>query len=241
MENEPVTQKELPPDIDGEGKGLTWKMILAIVAVGLAALAATFFLRQPGETTTTSTSPVASLPTQPDSTTTNEPALGSAEDYFRQGNDFVQSGQLQQAVTAYQKAIELDPDYQAVYANLGVVYYQLEELDLAAQQYQRALEIDPDDGEVIYNLGALNLQRALISGGAPDTTLLEEAITLIEQSLELSPDLAEPHFTLGVAYFMLNQKEEAIKAFEEFQAKDTGKDPRASQEAQRYLDELRAE
>ena len=36
-------------------------------------------------------------------------------------------------------------------------------------------------------------------------------------------------------------KDEAIKAFESFLEKDTGTDPRASQEAQTYLDTLKAQ
>jgi tetratricopeptide (TPR) repeat protein len=55
----------------------------------------------------------------------------------------------------------------------------------------------------------------------------------------LNPDLAEPYFSLGVAYNALNQKEQAIEAFETFLARDTGEDPRAGQEAQRYLEALR--
>jgi hypothetical protein len=51
--------------------------------------------------------------------------------------------------------------------------------------------------------------------------------------------LAEPYFSLGVAYKTLNQKEKAIQAFETFLARYKGQDPRASQEAQQYLEALR--
>ena len=57
----------------------------------------------------------------------------------------------------------------------------------------------------------------------------------------MNPGLAEPYFSLGVAYGALNQSEDAIQAFETFLARDSGQDPRASQEAKRYLEALRAQ
>ena len=222
-----------------KGLGLAWTIIIAIVVVGAVAFAISIFFRE--ETPALRTTAISE-----ESASANNGEGGaiqteglSAEALFEQGNTFVQVGQFPEAIAAYQKALELNPEYLAVYANLGVVYYQTEQLDLAAQQYEKALEINPDDGEVTYNLAALNLQRALSSGAQPDQDLLDQAITLLEKALALSPDLAEPHFTLGVAYMASQNKDEAIKAFESFLAKDSGTDPRASQEAQSYLDTLR--
>jgi len=144
-------------------------------------------------------------------------------------------------VTAYQKAIELDPGLQAAYANLGVAYYQLGEFDRAASQYKKALELDPEDIEVTYNLGALYLQQALSAEGQYDPELLQQAVTQLENVNEQAPDLAEPYFSLGVAYSILNQNDRATEAFEAFLARDSGQDPRASQQAKRYLETLRGE
>src|SRR5690606_12466753 len=100
------------------------------------------------------------------------------------------------------------------------------------------LEMNPEDGEVTYKLGALNLQRALISGDEPDPQLLAQAVSQLEQALALNPNLAEPYFSLGVAYLAQNDNAKAIEAFQTFIDRDSGSDPRASQEAQRYLDSL---
>ena len=220
---------------------LGWRAVTAVIALVVIGILAYPFLRErlnvnpandtpTSETQTAITAPEATAQANPD----------SAEAQFKLGNAYVESEQLEQALTAYQKAIELDPDYQVAYANLGVVYYQLQQPDLAALQYQKALELDPNDGEVAYNLGALYLQQALLSG-QPDPDLLDQAITQLKQAMEMSPDLAEPYFSLGVAYSALNQKEEAIQAFESFLARDSGQDPRAGQEAERYLQALRGQ
>lgn len=240
MDNEnSLNDPSFIPEPESGGINTVWKIAVAVVAVVIIGFFVYPLLQRPSnqggdavvdrQTTTTG------------SQTASELEGKSAQELFELGNSIVQSGQLQRAVEAYRKAIELDPDYQAAYANLGVVYYQLEQLDLAAQQYEKALELDPKDGDVAYNLGALKLQQALLSGGQPDPDLLEQAIDQLQQALELSPDLAEPHFSLGVAYAALNRTEDAIAAFERFLELDSGQDPRASQEARRYLESLKAQ
>jgi len=215
-----------------------WRIVIILVAlviiVGLA-----YPLWQGQSSTSPTEVDIQSPLTAPESTAQANP--NSAVAQFDLGNAHVRSGELAKAVLAYNKAIELDPNYQTAYANLGVVYYQQGQFDLAASQYKKALELNPNDGDVAYNLGALYLQQALSSGEQPDSQLLNQAIDQLERVKTLAPDLAEPYFGLGVAYTILNRNEEATQAFENFLERDTGQDPRASQEAQRYLQTLQGE
>lgn len=162
----------------------------------------------------------------------------SPEEWFELGKDYYKQNQWPQAVAAFQKVIELDPTYQAAYANLGAAYHRQNNLDLAVAQYQKALELNPEDGEVVYNLAAVYIQQAA-QGGQPDAALLNQAIEQLNHALELSPNSAEPYFGLGVAYAALNQPQQAIAAFESFLDHDAGTDPRAQEEAERYLQLLR--
>jgi tetratricopeptide (TPR) repeat protein len=245
MNNDQMAHEESDPAPSLEkakSQGLGWRTGIAIVALVIVAILAYPFIQEqlnPSQpATSVNVSPVSqSQVTAPEATAQANP--DSAEAQFELGNAYVQSGQWDQAQAAFQRAIELDPNLQGAYANLGVVYYQLEKLDLAASQYQKALELNPNDGDVAYNLGALYLQQALLNSTPPNPDLLQQAIAQLKHAQELDPTLAEPYFSLGVAYNALNQKEEAIQAFETFLERDTGHDPRASQEAQRYLEALR--
>lgn len=233
-------EKSLPPINSSSSPNLLWRIgagIVAVVVIGV--LLFPLFNRQtdppptdpapPSVQSTDNTSPVETP--LPASETT-------AEDQFRLGNEYYEAGQLDQAVEAYRKAIELNPEYQGAYANLGVTYYRQQKFDLAASQYEKALELNPADGEVAYNLGALYLQQALTVNGSPDLDLLNKAVTQLQQALEISPDLAEPHFTLGVAYFFLEDKQNATEAFETYLSMSDDKDALAKAEAERYLQEL---
>lgn len=228
------------PSTATKNQGLRWQTLVGVLAFGIIAVFAyQYFRDQSGlrPTIPASVSPVAAPQLSgPEATAQANP--NSAQAQFELGNAYASKGQWSQAQAAYQKAIELDPKFQSAYANLGVVYYQLEQLDLAASQYQKAMELDPKDGDVAYNLGALYLQQALLST-TPNPDLLQQAVEQLQQAKELDPKLAEPYFSLGVAYNAMNQKNEAIEAFETFLDLNSGQDPRANQEAQRYLDALR--
>lgn len=226
LPDEPASQKT--------GTPMNWRLIIIVIALVIIGILSYPLLQNQSAAT-----PAALQPEQSTETAPANP--NSAEAQFELGNTHVRAGELAEAVAAYKQAIALDPNYQTAYANLGVVYYQQGQFDLAATQYEKALELDPNDGDVAYNLGALYLQQALSAGEEPDDQLLNQAIDQLERVKTLAPDLAEPYFGLGVAYTILNRNDEAIEAFETFLARDTGQDPRASQEAERYLQTLRGE
>jgi len=220
-------------EVETKSLSLGLRLVIGLIAAIFIAIFAFSFLRKgadeaQSEISTDSTAAIVS----------NEPQ--SAEDYFQAGNTYYEAGQWAQAITAYQKAIELDPNLQAAYANLGVTYYQQQQFDLAASQYEKALELNPEDGDVAYNLGALYLQQAL-RGGEPNTDLLNRAVSQLQHASEMSPELAEPHFSLGVAYFALNQRAEAKQAFDTFLSLDSTQDPQAKQEVERYLKMLQGQ
>jgi tetratricopeptide (TPR) repeat protein len=59
-----------------------------------------------------------------------------------------------QAIEAYQKAIELDPDYYGGYHGLGVLYYYHGNYPEAARQFQKSIERAPGLFDEYTNLGA---------------------------------------------------------------------------------------
>ena len=243
MDTEDVVDEQfLAPSPQGNKLGLIWRVVIIVAALAIIAFLAYPLLQEqlkrdsgsnldlPPEVQATVAPPQATAQANPD----------SAEAWFELGKAYYKVEQWDRAVAAFQKVIELDPNHQAAYANLGAVYHRQNKLDLAASQYEKALELNPDDGEVTYNLAALYLQKAT-QGGQVDRDLMNQAIIQLNRALELSPDAAEPYFGLGVAYMALNQREDAIQAFETFLNRDTGQDPRAGQEAQRYLQMLRGQ
>ena len=79
--------------------------------------------------------------------------------YFNLGYLYYDLGgkdNLQKAITAYQKAIEIKSDFHEAYYNMGNAYNDLDgkdNLQKAITAYQKAIEIKPDDHEAYYNMG----------------------------------------------------------------------------------------
>ncbi len=152
-----------------------------------------------------------------------------------------------EAERAYQEALSHEPDRETrvdIYANLGVVYYQLGRLDDAIESYQAGLDLAPEDADIYSNLGAAYVQKALeaaqTSGGQQASQgYWEQARDAYQAAVQRKPELAQAHFGLGVIHMQLGQNEAAIAAFEAFQEHDTGTDRRATEDAAFYLEQLK--
>jgi len=69
------------------------------------------------------------------------------------GEELFNKGDIAGALTAFKKAIEIDPSFATAYNNLGVLYWQDRETQKAMDHFEKALEIDPNDRDTIFNYG----------------------------------------------------------------------------------------
>lgn len=83
-------------------------------------------------------------------------ALQKEARVFRaQGLEQQKIGNLDAAMAAYQKAVELDPAYSVVYNDLGVIYEAKGMLERAEQSYEKAVLLDPNFLSTYSNLALL--------------------------------------------------------------------------------------
>ena len=162
----------------------------------------------------------------------------SAEGHFQKGNEYYKALQFAEAAEEYEKVLELEPDNVDVMSNLGATYYRLGKLDKAIEIYTKAIAIAPEDADIRSNLAAAYVQKQGPEGG---TDYLDLALEQYQKAIELQPDLAEAHYGAGTVYALLERTAEAIQAFEKFQELDRGTDPRATENAQMILEQLRSQ
>lgn len=73
----------------------------------------------------------------------------------KRGEELFNKGDIAGALTAFTKAIEIDPSFATAYNNLGVLYWQNGEAQKAINNFKKALEIAPDDRDAIFNYGSV--------------------------------------------------------------------------------------
>lgn len=89
-------------------------------------------------------------------TTTQKPQNPkSADDYFALGNYFYDVGKCQDAVNAYTKALQLDPQYTQVYNNRAYTNMRLRNFSDAMNDLNKVLSIRPNYTQALLNRGDL--------------------------------------------------------------------------------------
>ena len=78
-----------------------------------------------------------------------------AVEYRNTGLEYQRAGNLDMAISFYQKAVAMDPGYAVVYNDLGVIYEAAGSLPQAEESYLKAVNIDPDYLSAYTNLALL--------------------------------------------------------------------------------------
>ena len=127
--------------------------------------------------------------------------------WLRLGNIFDKQNRSEDAIKAYQKAAELDPENANVWNEIGNTHFNSGAYDQAIAAYNKAIELDPGFGKPYSNLALTysNQERH------------DEAIPLFKKSIELLSSDEERAISwnrLGNAYRRLGDSENAIAAYQ---------------------------
>jgi Flp pilus assembly protein TadD len=104
-----------------------------------------------------------------------------AEAHFNLGLSFSQDGQVEAAITQYQKVIVLQPQFFQAYNELGNAYRQKGLAVSATANYQKAIAIEPR-----FKLAQINLAWMLATWPDPSIRNGAKALELAEKANQLS-------------------------------------------------------
>lgn len=88
--------------------------------------------------------------------------------YNNRGIAYWSTGQLDKAISDYDAAIRLQPDYVAAYHNRGTAYRDGDEYDKAIADYDTAIRLWPDDAFAFENRGRARLHIGQVSAALDD-------------------------------------------------------------------------
>ncbi|MFL6197650.1 MAG: tetratricopeptide repeat protein [Thermoanaerobaculia bacterium] len=127
-------------------------------------------------------------------------APDAAEEWYERGVE-IEDEDPGEAIQAYRKALEVNPDLADAHLNLGRLLHETGGAAAAEPCYRRALAVRPDDSTALFNLGV----------ALQDLDRPHEAIKVYEKALELDPKLADAHFNLAGIYEKLGRNKSVIR------------------------------
>jgi Tfp pilus assembly protein PilF len=162
-----------------------------------------------------------------------------ANNQYNIGVSELNRGNFAEALKAFEKARDINPNDPKIYNGLGLIYWYQKDYPQAVEEYKKALKIDPKNTDVHHNLGAAYaqmkqwdaaLEEFKIAASNPfyeanfkahynlGLVLLEKgenvnALEEFHKSVQLRPDYSLALDKYGVALYRLNRFQEAIKQF----------------------------
>ncbi len=120
--------------------------------------------------------------------------------YSNRGTVYASAGQFDSAVTNYNRAVKLNPNFADAYNHRGIAYRNLGQLNQAVCDYTKAIELKPNYTEAYNNRGVAYDKLGQ----------LEQSICDYDKSIELNPKLAEAYNNRANTYAKIGQFDRAI-------------------------------
>ena len=110
-------------------------------------------------------------------------------------------GRLDEAKTAYEAILDMQPAHAAAAINLGTIHYNERDFDGAERLYRQATEADPEYALAFFDLGNVldELKR------------LPDAIEAYQRAIALVPQYADAHYNLALAYERQGHRRRALR------------------------------
>lgn len=119
------------------------------------------------------------------------------------GDNYSEIQAYDRAITDYDEAIRLKPEYAEAYNNRGYAYYWNGEAANAIADYSQAITLRPDYAYAYNNRGA-----AYLASGHPD-----QAISDFDRAIQIQPDFPQAYTNRGNAYLHKGQLDLALADF----------------------------
>jgi tetratricopeptide (TPR) repeat protein len=133
-----------------------------------------------------------------------------AREAFERGKDAYRNNRDEEAVEAFRRAVEIDPDFAEGFYRLGLAYNATKQTDEAekafrdaVKAYEKLTKRDEKDSDAFYFLGLCYEKLGEY----------DDAVKALKESVKTSPsENDDKYYELGFANFKLAQYDEAVRA-----------------------------
>jgi tetratricopeptide (TPR) repeat protein len=121
------------------------------------------------------------------------------------GRSYYLGRQYNEAISSFEKALKLNPNYSEAYRGIGACYRQLEMYDKSLLALEKALELTQGHGPAV-----MDILAAMGASGQKEALKAR-----LEALLELNKTETIPPIVLAIGYAYLGDMDEAFKWLEE--------------------------
>lgn len=133
---------------------------------------------------------------------------------FEDGVKLAKEGKPDDAALAFQKAVELKPNFGEAYMNYGILLFQQQQKDDEAEEaLLKALEFRPEDPKIKQVLADVNFEQGKAQIRVKN---MDKALEKLEQSYSFRQDHALVNYLMGYLYYRKKMNDEAVKHLEKF-------------------------
>lgn len=161
------------------------------------------------------------------------------EQWLEEGKKYSDAKRHTEALTAYEQAIRLDPNYDIAYYKKGWTLSELKRYQESLDVWEQVIRLNPNDAVAYSNKGhalsklkrynesleaheqSLRLDPKYVNAYISKAAVLDylkrydEALSACEQALRLDPNRSGPYINQGNAFWHLNRCQEALTAYEQ--------------------------
>ncbi len=146
-----------------------------------------------------------SLPQDPQAAKTEAQSKAEAKVSYNKAVQAHLAGKLPEAISQYQNALALNPEFSQAHCNLGLIFNQQHNYAKALSEFRKALAINPKDAITYNGIGAaLRAEKDMVG-----------AIKNWQTAVSLDPKLATAHYNLGTAYEIQKDTDRAMESYKQ--------------------------
>lgn len=123
--------------------------------------------------------------------------------YISSGFSYLKKGQTEEAISSFERAIDLDPGKALTYVARGSAYFRLGRFDKALSDFSRAIEIDPGLAAAYQNRGSVYYRQGQF----------DKAMSDYNRVIEIEPGFAVAYIDRGNIYMSQKRFDDAISDF----------------------------
>ena len=117
------------------------------------------------------------------------------EEYLLDGKTALMHGKIAESITAFTKAIELDPNNKTALFSRGMAYLKEKDCEAAIKDFLAYIELDSSNEKVYCSMGTAYL-------GLENT---EEALTYFNHSIDINPHYPNAYFGRSETFSRLGE------------------------------------